>query len=79
MPAFQTGQRVSYKPVGGRESHTSESVGVIRDVSTHDTTMTGRRVEASPGEPRYEVCPPSFPSPHVHEIQFLVDRETILD
>ncbi|KAF7716860.1 Uncharacterized protein PECH_006957 [Penicillium ucsense] len=55
MPAFQAGQRVSYKPVGGRESHTSESVGVIRDVSTHDTTMTGRRVEASPGEPRYEI------------------------
>ncbi|EPS30226.1 hypothetical protein POX_b02764 [Penicillium oxalicum] len=55
MPAFQTGQRVTYKPVGGRESHTSESVGVIRDVSTHNTTMTGRMVEASQEEPRYEI------------------------
>lgn len=83
MPAFRTGQRVTYKPVGGkcqltpgqtphhlrfisnllvssgRESHTSESVGIIREVSTSNTTMTGRQVEATPEEPRYEVRSPT--------------------
>ncbi|KAJ5601734.1 hypothetical protein N7510_011268 [Penicillium lagena] len=55
MPAYRKGESVRYKPVGGRESHTSETVGVIRDVSTHDTSLTGRNVAASADEPRYEI------------------------
>lgn len=40
----------------GPESHTSQSVGIIREVSTVPTSLTGRNVEASEDEPRYEVC-----------------------
>lgn len=42
-------------PSPGRESHTNQSVGVIREVSTVPTNLTGRNVEASEEEPRYEV------------------------
>lgn len=41
----------------GPESHTNQSVGIIREVSTVPTNLTGRNVEASEDEPRYEVCP----------------------
>ena len=46
----------------GPESHTSESVGTIRQVSTTNTNLTGRNVEASKEEPRYEVLlsPPVY-------------------
>lgn len=40
----------------GPESHTSDSIGIIREVSTVPTNLTGRNVEASEEEPRYEVC-----------------------
>lgn len=42
--------------IPGPESHTSQSVGIIREVSTVPTNLTGRNVEASEQEPRYEVC-----------------------
>ncbi|EAW09778.1 DUF2945 domain-containing protein [Aspergillus clavatus NRRL 1] len=55
MPEFRKGDSVRYKPVGGPESHTSETVGVIREVSTKPTQLTGRNVAASEEEPRYEI------------------------
>lgn len=55
MPAYRKGDTVRYKPVGGPESHTSETVGVIREVRTEDSQLTGRNVVASPEEPRYEI------------------------
>ncbi|KAJ5155785.1 hypothetical protein N7492_008588 [Penicillium capsulatum] len=56
MPAFKKGERVNYKPVGGPASNTSASVGVVRAVATQPgASMTGRNVEASEDEPRYEI------------------------
>ncbi|KAL1977157.1 hypothetical protein VTN31DRAFT_16 [Thermomyces dupontii] len=55
MPAYRVNQQVRYKPVGGAESKTSESVGIIRDVITQPGNLTGRNVHASPSTPRYEV------------------------
>ncbi|KAI9928974.1 hypothetical protein AWENTII_001359 [Aspergillus wentii] len=56
MPAaYRQGESVRYKPVGGPESKTSESTGVIREVSTSPTQLTGRNVAASEDEPRYEI------------------------
>ncbi|BDD57073.1 hypothetical protein MPDQ_007417 [Monascus purpureus] len=55
MPEYRKGDCVRYKPVGGPESKTSESVGIIREVSTQPTMLTGRNVEASSDEPRYEI------------------------
>ncbi|KAJ5541455.1 hypothetical protein N7494_006531 [Penicillium frequentans] len=55
MPMFHQGQRVSYKPVGGPDSNTSASVGVIREIATKPTNLTGRSVVASDEEPRYQV------------------------
>ncbi|KAJ6083146.1 hypothetical protein PENARI_c032G06176 [Penicillium arizonense] len=55
MPSYAKGQKVNYKPVGGAASNTSQSVGIIREVSTGNTNMTGRNVAASDDEPRYEI------------------------
>ncbi|KAI9793236.1 MAG: hypothetical protein M1816_000657 [Peltula sp. TS41687] len=55
MPKYEVGQTVRYKPVGGPDSNTSESTGVIKDVSTEPTTMTDRHVDASEESPRYEI------------------------
>jgi hypothetical protein len=41
--------------ITGPNSNTSQSVGVIREISTGDTNMTGRNVAASADEPRYEI------------------------
>lgn len=41
----------------GPESKTSESVGIVREVRTASANLTGRQVEASEEEPRYEVRP----------------------
>lgn len=48
-------QQILICQIKGPESHTSESVGTIRQVSTTNTNLTGRNVEASKEEPRYEV------------------------
>lgn len=41
----------------GPASNTSQSVGIIREIATEPgSTMTGRQVEASQAEPRYQVC-----------------------
>lgn len=48
-------QQILICQIKGPESHTSESVGTIRQVSTTSTNLTGRNVEASKEEPRYEV------------------------
>ncbi|KAJ5668748.1 hypothetical protein N7462_009818 [Penicillium macrosclerotiorum] len=55
MPAFKKGDKVNYKPVGGPASHTNTSVGVICDLSTTRANFSGRIVQASEEEPRYEV------------------------
>ncbi|KAJ5723342.1 hypothetical protein N7488_001377 [Penicillium malachiteum] len=55
MPAFHTGQRVNYKPVGGPNSNTSASIGVIREIATQPTALTGRSVDASEAMPRYQI------------------------
>lgn len=49
----------------GPDSHSSESVGVIRQVRTANANMTGRNVEASKDDPRYEVCLPYNHSPNL--------------
>lgn len=40
----------------GPDSHTSESVGKVKDVLTEPGHQAGRNVNASPENPRYEVC-----------------------
>ncbi|KAJ5239520.1 hypothetical protein N7468_004139 [Penicillium chermesinum] len=45
MPAYHLGQRVNYKPVGGPNSNTSSSTGVIRN---EPDMRTGK-------EPHYEI------------------------
>ncbi|KXX81642.1 Uncharacterized protein prl65 [Madurella mycetomatis] len=54
MTNFKTGQTVRYKPVGGPESNTSESVGKITGVLTEPGQQAGRNVNASADSPRYE-------------------------
>ncbi|EFR00335.1 hypothetical protein MGYG_03337 [Nannizzia gypsea CBS 118893] len=55
MPRFYTGQNIVYRPVGGRDSRTSDTIGTITNVLTHDGRQAGRNVTASDDEPRYEV------------------------
>ncbi|KAK3344551.1 hypothetical protein B0H65DRAFT_179675 [Neurospora tetraspora] len=55
MVMYKTGQTVRYKPVGGPDSNTSESVGKIMDVLTEPGQQAGRNVNASPETPRYEI------------------------
>ncbi|KAJ8098142.1 hypothetical protein POJ06DRAFT_270121 [Lipomyces tetrasporus] len=56
---YKEGQSVSYKPVGGPESNTAESIGKITRVITESETggNTGVRVRASAEAPRSEVPP----------------------
>ncbi|KAI1189650.1 hypothetical protein F5B17DRAFT_390824 [Nemania serpens] len=58
-PKYESGQNVRYKPVGGPDSNTSESTGVIKGVLTEPGTQASRNVQASENEPRYEVRDPS--------------------
>ncbi|KAK0625957.1 hypothetical protein B0T14DRAFT_423166 [Immersiella caudata] len=55
MVQFRAGDTVRYKPVGGPNSNTSESVGTIKDVLTEPGQQAGRNVNASPDSPRYEI------------------------
>ncbi|KAH8747658.1 hypothetical protein F5883DRAFT_670105 [Diaporthe sp. PMI_573] len=55
MARYETGQSVRYKPVGGPDSQTSETVGVITDVLTEPGIQADRNVQASPDSPRYEI------------------------
>ncbi|EXK78881.1 hypothetical protein FOQG_16465 [Fusarium oxysporum f. sp. raphani 54005] len=55
MAKYKTGQSVRYKPVGGPDSQTSETVGVITDVLTEPGIQADRNVQASPDSPRYEI------------------------
>ncbi|GAP87814.1 hypothetical protein SAMD00023353_2801570 [Rosellinia necatrix] len=54
-PKYSTGQTVRYKPVGGPDSNTSESTGIIKDVLTEPGVQASRNVQASHDEPRYEI------------------------
>ncbi|CAP65801.1 uncharacterized protein PODANS_7_50 [Podospora anserina S mat+] len=53
--SFSPGDTVRYKPVGGPDSNTSESVGKIKDVLTEPGKQAGRNVNASAEMPRYEI------------------------
>ncbi|KAF3483187.1 uncharacterized protein GIQ15_02511 [Arthroderma uncinatum] len=55
MPQFRPGQSIVYRPVGGPDSMTSDTIGTITGVLTHDGKQAGRNVAASDDEPRYEV------------------------
>ncbi|KAK3387846.1 hypothetical protein B0H63DRAFT_471010 [Podospora didyma] len=55
MPSYGLGQTVRYKPVGGRDSNTSESLGTIQDVLVEPGQQAGRNVNASKETPRYEI------------------------
>ncbi|KAK4247261.1 hypothetical protein C7999DRAFT_41414 [Corynascus novoguineensis] len=55
MPQYKEGQQVRYKPVGGPDSNTSESVGTVKGVLTEPGTQAGRNVSASEEQPRYEI------------------------
>ncbi|KAK1765034.1 hypothetical protein QBC33DRAFT_545566 [Phialemonium atrogriseum] len=55
MPQFKPGQTVTYKPVGGPDSNTPESTGVIKSVLTEPGVQAERNVQASPDNPRYEI------------------------
>ncbi|KAL4990095.1 hypothetical protein BDW68DRAFT_175251 [Aspergillus falconensis] len=55
MPRYSNGMMVEYKPVGGRESNTSKSVGKIKSVLTESGRQADRNVDASEENPRYEI------------------------
>ncbi|KAK7048640.1 hypothetical protein R3P38DRAFT_2870593 [Favolaschia claudopus] len=54
-PQYNEGETVRYKPVGGPDSNTSESVGTIRGVLTHPGRQADLNVNASEEDPRYEI------------------------
>ncbi|KAJ3526183.1 hypothetical protein NMY22_g10272 [Coprinellus aureogranulatus] len=54
-PQFKVGETVRYKPVGGRDSNTSESTGIIRDCITEPGRQADRNVNANEDNPRYEI------------------------
>ncbi|RXW15974.1 hypothetical protein EST38_g9880 [Candolleomyces aberdarensis] len=54
-PQFQEGDSVRYKPIGGPDSNTPESVGVVRSVLTAPGRQADRNVQASEESPRYEI------------------------
>ncbi|KAF6749874.1 hypothetical protein DFP72DRAFT_911942 [Ephemerocybe angulata] len=54
-PQFKEGESVRYKPIGGPDSHTSESTGTIKDVLTEPGRQADRNVQASQEHPRYEI------------------------
>ncbi|PGH28052.1 hypothetical protein AJ80_00307 [Polytolypa hystricis UAMH7299] len=55
MPLYHQGMNVRYKPVGGPESRTAESIGLIKSVLTSTTQQGGRTIAASEEDPRYEI------------------------
>ncbi|ODM14907.1 hypothetical protein SI65_09659 [Aspergillus cristatus] len=55
MPQYRNGQAVHYKPVGGPNSRTSESIGTIQSILTEPGNQAGRNVDASEEEPKYEI------------------------
>ncbi|KAJ2930390.1 hypothetical protein H1R20_g6710, partial [Candolleomyces eurysporus] len=54
-PQFQKGDTVRYKPVGGPDSNTPESSGVVKDILTEPGRQADRNVQASEENPRYEI------------------------
>ncbi|KAJ6577821.1 hypothetical protein B0H19DRAFT_1121465 [Mycena capillaripes] len=55
MPQYKKGQAVRYKPIGGPDSNTPESVGMIHGVLTEPGRQADRNVNASEDDPRYEI------------------------
>ncbi|KAJ7444712.1 hypothetical protein FB451DRAFT_988424, partial [Mycena latifolia] len=54
-PCHKKGQTVRYKPLGGPDSNTPETVGTIHDVLTEPDVQADRNVNASKANPRYEI------------------------
>ncbi|KAI2630228.1 hypothetical protein GGS26DRAFT_103048 [Hypomontagnella submonticulosa] len=54
-PRYKKGQMVTYKPVGGPDSNTPESIGRINSVLTEPGRQADRNVQASADNPRYEI------------------------
>ncbi|KAK7057896.1 hypothetical protein R3P38DRAFT_2843560 [Favolaschia claudopus] len=54
-PQYKNGQTVRYKPVGGPDSNTPESVGTIKGVLTEPGMQADLHVNASEEDPRYEI------------------------
>ncbi|KFZ18290.1 hypothetical protein V502_04170 [Pseudogymnoascus sp. VKM F-4520 (FW-2644)] len=54
-PKYENGQVVFYKPIGGPNSETSESTGIITGVLTQPGQQANVQVTASAAQPRYEI------------------------
>ncbi|KAJ7116642.1 hypothetical protein B0H16DRAFT_1666598 [Mycena metata] len=54
-PQYKKGETVRYKPIGGPDSNTPETVGTITDVLTEPGRQADRNVNASEEDPRYEI------------------------
>ncbi|KAH8426878.1 DUF2945 domain-containing protein [Aspergillus melleus] len=55
MPTYSEGDKVRYKALGGLDSKTSATVGIIREVRTSPINLMGRHIAASKDDPRYEI------------------------
>ncbi|KAL5350703.1 hypothetical protein ACLOAV_004272 [Pseudogymnoascus australis] len=54
-PKYENGQVVFYKPIGGPNSDTAESTGIITDVLTQPGQQANVNVTATAAQPRYEI------------------------
>ncbi|KAI2605534.1 hypothetical protein GGR54DRAFT_621115 [Hypoxylon sp. NC1633] len=54
-PRYKKGQTVTYKPIGGPNTNTPESVGRISNVLTEPGRQADMNVQASAENPRYEI------------------------
>ncbi|OBT66904.1 hypothetical protein VE03_04155 [Pseudogymnoascus sp. 23342-1-I1] len=54
-PKYENGQVVFYKPIGGPNSETAESTGIITDVLTQPGQQANINVTATAAQPRYEI------------------------
>ncbi|KAM7199708.1 Protein of unknown function (DUF2945) domain containing protein [Naviculisporaceae sp. PSN 640] len=80
MVDYELGMTVRYRPVGGPDSNTSESVGKITHILTEPGQQAGRNVNASMENPRYEVENlNTHKMTTIYEKNILGIEETILD
>ncbi|KFY48558.1 hypothetical protein V495_01241 [Pseudogymnoascus sp. VKM F-4514 (FW-929)] len=54
-PKYENGQVVFYKPIGGPNSDTAESTGIITDILMEPGQQANMNVNASAAQPRYEI------------------------
>ncbi|KFZ02513.1 hypothetical protein V500_00150 [Pseudogymnoascus sp. VKM F-4518 (FW-2643)] len=60
-PKYENGQVVFYKPIGGPNSETSESTGIITGVLTQPGQQANVQVTASAAQPRFKTTTPAKP------------------